>query len=135
MCIIAGPVESVSTTKIFVAPSKGGDRQLVVYSNSVSTKSSNMMILPVPHPETLRFEKDVMDYKDLYRDCADSLFIYKPDQQRNEWSLRSAPLSSYLPVLDVGSYQVSVAMSFEDLYKLNPVVFARDPPIPRSLVS
>jgi hypothetical protein len=122
MCIIVGAVRSVTGTQIFVAPSvgaaNGGDRQLVVYSNSVDTPAENLMILPLPHPETLKFEKDVMDYAGLFKDLKASLY-----KEMTLSVMRSAPPSKTLDVFDVGSYRVSVAMSFQDLYNLNKQIF------------
>jgi len=55
MCIINNDVDNIST-KILAFPSKDGKRQLTVYSNTVSTTESNLICIPVPNPQSLRFE-------------------------------------------------------------------------------
>jgi len=122
MCIITGPVNSVKSTKIFVAPSKTRNYQLVIYSNIVSTAAKNMMILPVPNPHTVQFEEGVMLYTNIFRDAEDS--FYNPYESL---SLSRGPTpgmnSDPLPVLNVGSYQASIALSVTDLTRLNANVF------------
>lgn len=105
MCVISGPVNSVASTKIFTMPSRDGSRQLVVYSNAVDTPVDNVMILPVPRPETVEFER-VPD--ELFVQCASSFF-------------KEVTLSvnrGLLPDLEVrshGSYSVVLAASVADL--------------------
>jgi hypothetical protein len=124
MCIILKPVRSVTNTKIFVAPSLpfSTDRQLTVYLNSVNTLDSNMMILPVPYPDSLKFEKSVMEYKSLFEDLHASLrwLEYLSATTRSAFS----PSNRTLPVFTVGSYSVSVAQSVQDLNNLNTSVFS-----------
>jgi len=58
MCLISGPVRSVSNTKIFVSTS--ATHQLTVYENRVYTEHGNCMILPVPNkgndPNNIRLQ-------------------------------------------------------------------------------
>lgn len=56
MCIL-NEDSNVTATKIFVAPDKTKTKQLTVYSNQVGSESNNnMMILPVPYPNTVKFK-------------------------------------------------------------------------------
>ena len=121
MCIIAGPVKSVSSTRIFVAPSTQGDRQLTVYSNTVQTDARNLMILPVPNPQTVQFEPKAMQYKNLFQDAKYS-FHTRMLESATLSMTRSAPHST-LDVIDVGSYKASIAYSVDDLLRLNAGVF------------
>lgn len=128
MCIILKPVRSVNNTKIFVAPSlpfSSTERQLTVYLNSVNTLDSNMMILPVPYPDSLKFEKSVMEYKFLFEDLYASL-RWPEELKYLSATTRSAFSSSNrtLPVFSVGSYSVSVAPSIQDLDLLNTSIFS-----------
>lgn len=107
MCIISGPVTSVSSTKIFAMPSRSGSRQLTVYSNSVTTPAENLMCLPVPYPETVHFERVPTD---LFTQC-----------ERSFTGGRGVPTlglsRSAGPELEVrshGSYDVVLVPSVED---------------------
>jgi hypothetical protein len=125
MCIISGPVDRVSGTQIFVAPSLDGRRQIVVYKNTVATRQPNMMILPVPNPTTVRFEESVMRYATLFEDAAASFTKFSAYRggeaawSRGTLSVAPAPL----PVQIVGPYQASIVPSIEDLDRLDPTVF------------
>ncbi len=110
MCIISNQVETVAKTKILVAVKPLTNRQLTVYSNSVNnTTDGNAMILPVPFPNTVTFH-DLSDYKDIFTDCAKCIMKPKGPSKSyfsNGISTNSAPLK----VFEVGSYQVSLALS------------------------
>lgn len=127
MCIVSGLVKSVADTKIFVAPSQGGTRQLVVYQNRVDTDRPNLMILPVPNPSTLQFEDLVMRYTGLFDDASHSFFKQRGySQETAAWQTRSAAAQAEPPPLEVytiGPYQASVAETFEDLGRLDRSVF------------
>jgi hypothetical protein len=123
MCIISGPVNSVKSTKIFVAPSLSFERQLTVYRNEVATEAQNLMILPVPHPETVQFELDVMKYKNLFKDVEKSFHTFYYESLCMS-DTRSGVFPTSLKVVNVGSYKASVADSVDDLTRLDPSVFA-----------
>lgn len=136
MCIITGPVRSVQQTKIFVMPStdihmegEGQEqRQLTVYKNNVHTVSENMMILPVPWPETVRFEEEFMKtYPTLFTDLEKSLYRFSSPTQTQTLSFTRSAVSTPLPVLKVGSYEVSVVPSAKELSNLNTSVFSLSP--------
>jgi hypothetical protein len=120
MCIIAGPVQSVSKTFLFTSPTRDG-RQITVYKNTVVSEGENLMILPVPHPETLQFEEGLQRYKELFSDLAASVIDY---EVKNPLQLtRSLSLTAPLPVFSIGSYSVSVCKSVEEIDQLNEDVF------------
>lgn len=132
MCIITGAVRSVKQTLLFVAPSLSfydsnqEPRQLTVYQNTVDTMQENLMILPVPYPDTVRFERDVMQYATLFEDLHSSLQhppITLSAPATRSLSTRSSPATP-LPVFDVGSYRVSVVPSVVELDRLNRGVFS-----------
>ena len=111
MCIISGPVNSVSATKIFAMPSRSGSRQLTVYSNTVNTPADNMMCLPVPYPETVMFERVPAD---LFTQCERSFTGGYP---------RGAPTLSVsrsveLEVRSHGSYDVVLIPSVDDTVRV-----------------
>jgi hypothetical protein len=122
MCIIIGNVESVKGTKIFAMPSSDdSQRQLLVYKNEVASVAQNLMILPVPFPETLKFEKVS---KTLFRDLEDSICWTS-----REWKTSISLTRSTLPVLSVGSYRVSVVPSIQEFSNLDNRVFSLPAPL------
>lgn len=74
MCIISDMVDTVSSTKILAIPSKNGKRQLTVYSNKVLSPESNVMCIPVPNPNSVRFENVPSD---IFSKCAQSFKLQK----------------------------------------------------------
>lgn len=117
MCIISGPVLSVNSTKILALPSKNGKRQLTVYSNAVATPDSNAMCLPVPNPDTVKFEQVP---NDIFKQCQRSFNISLPrgytDGTMN-FSTNSAKRTS-LPIQSHGSYEVVLVPSLDDLDRI-----------------
>jgi hypothetical protein len=128
MCIISGPIEDVDSTKIFIAPNKAGNRQLTIYSNKVANLSpGNAMILPVPFPQTVEFH-NMNSYTTLFEDCS-SCFI-KPTSRgvSKDMSLlfnnsSDSDHERCLRVYNVGSYQVTLALSLSDLKRVDAAVF------------
>lgn len=126
MCIISLAVEDVSHTKIFVAPASDGITQLTVYANDVDNKSNgNAMILPVPFPNSVK-AINLESYKTIFDDCDKSF-----SNMTRSYSIRSNSLglddSNSLEVFNVGSYQVSLAKSLDDLKRVNTNVFVLSP--------
>lgn len=122
MCILREQVVSVGGTKIFVTPSQDATRQLTVYENTVNTAGPNMMILPIPYPETFAFEEGVMEYRDLFRHAAESLYIQRPEAFTR---CAAAPaVAPPLKVHSVGPYLASIALSILDLDRLDSTVFS-----------
>lgn len=119
MCIITGKVDSVHSTKIFTMPSKDKHRQLTVYSNSVSVPSKTLMILPVPYANSIKFEDSVIHYSTLFTDISKS---FRRTQLYSLSANRSAETN--IKVYDVGSYNVSIANSIQDILNLDRTYFA-----------
>ena len=128
MCMISNEIESVSNTKILVAPNHDKTIQLTVYSNYVSNVSeSNAMVLPVPLPQTLQFI-DLSNYVNLFEDCAKC--FYNPYKSKSlSFSTNSVNTKDdkQLDVFNVGSYKVSVAMNLEQIGKVDSRVFKLSP--------
>lgn len=118
MCIINYDAE-VSGTKIFVAPDSKNKNQITVYSNKVKTDINNMMILPVPNPNTVKFI-DLTKYKNLFLDL--SLSFHDPrilgNSQRSDSSHQS-----YIEVQSVGSYYASIIPSINHINLIDKTVF------------
>jgi hypothetical protein len=120
MCIINHPAH-VRETLIFVAPDITNTKQITVYSNEVQTASpNNLMILPVPFPETVKFI-DLTMYESIFKDLDLAFHVFT----RSAGSAKSK-----LSVVSVGSYLVTLAMNIEDLDNLDQEVFGSvDPKI------
>ncbi len=130
MCIVLGQVKDISQTKIFVGPNKDKTKQLTVYANNVDSFDENLMILPIPKPETLELHK--VSYKYFFSDCSSSVSSLKRFQYSyHMYSTRSMPLTASLtlPVFEYGSYLVSIAPTLEDLFRLDMSVFDVPPGI------
>lgn len=126
MCIIAGPIHNVSTTKLFVLPSLDKSQQLTMYSNSVDSEKENLMILPVPHASSLTLHK-LKGRKTLFQELKKSVYYPRPPETHAwaSYSMRSCALSisDTLEVHDYGSYLVSIAPSLIDLFRLDKSIF------------
>jgi hypothetical protein len=104
----------ISDTKIFTCLTDD-DQQFIVYSNEVTTKSdNNVMILPVPYPNSVKFYDLSSDKsKNFFKDMNKFVESLKPRTRGLSLGLESA--SSYslkdsekLEVFSVGSYKVSI---------------------------
>lgn len=134
MCIFSGPVESVSKTKILVAPISK-DTQLTVYANRVHLNKNipAAMILPFPNP-TGRSDGvamvDMTEFKDGFFKLVDRAFPEEFSLQNlsNSDSFGARGYSAHpLQVFDCGSYQYSVSPTFGDLDRIQSNVFHLDP--------
>jgi hypothetical protein len=126
MCLISTEIESVSNTKILVAPNNNNTRQLVIYSNNVNNVSeSNAMVLPVPLPQTIKFI-DLSKYKEIFEDCAKCFYNpikslnYSNSISTNSFNTRD---DKPLQVFEVGSYKVSLALNLEQISRVDVRVF------------
>lgn len=120
MCIINEPAE-VTNTEIFVSPNEDNSRQIVIYTNKVSTQHhNNAMILPVPHPSTIKLH-DLSYYKDIFEDCGKSFPSKDYGTLSANFALDSSRNSSdqILEVHHVGSYEVSIVPTYDDFHRLN----------------
>lgn len=121
MCIISQPIVEVASTKILVALSSNRSRQLVVYSNRVDNiVDSNAMILPVPNPMSVKFH-DLSKLKNIFKDL-NGVFM---STERMSYSLTNSfsGQTNPLEVFDVGSYKASLALSVQDILRVNTDVF------------
>lgn len=116
MCIISGPVSSVGSTKILCLPSKNRKRQLTVYKNAVNTPNTNAMCLPVPNPNTVKFEKVP---KDIFTQCSNS-FDYSISYRPQAAGVVSLKSKSYLAIQSHGSYDVVLVPSMSDIKRIPP---------------
>ncbi len=133
MCILSAIVDKVASTKLFTCVLNDGERQFIVYSNTVDTPiQNNTMILPVPNPESVQFV-DLSQYKNFFEDCQSS-FRKKYDESydsRYTCSLRSAAADHKpLPVYTVGSYAVSIVPSAADFARLDRSQFSIERTLP-----
>lgn len=130
MCIVPFPVHTITATNLFVLPSTNGKRQMTFYKNNVDSIAENLMILPFPNPKSLQLHK--VRYKAMFDDLAKSVF--KPPQRSYSYDIsmmRCAASASleYIPVINHGSYLVSICEKIEDLARVNPTVFKLPPAI------
>jgi hypothetical protein len=124
MCIIPGPIHSVSNTKLFVLPNKTKTRQMTFYMNSVETPEDNMMILPVPNIDGIQLH--TIKYKALFKDLGNSVYripVPLAAWHRSSQSAGCASIMEPLEVISHGSYLVSIAPTLEDLFRLDASVF------------
>ena len=127
MCIISGPVKTVSNTQIFVGCNKDRSRQITVYGNEVDNIShSNAMILPVPFPKTVELI-NLSNYKDIFSDCMQDFSTPRSAFQNYESDGLRANSSRSLQVHNVGSYAMSIAHNLADLDRVNSNVFTLHP--------
>ena len=128
MCIINEPAH-VSGTKILVSPNHDNTRQLVVYSNVVQTNAhNNAMILPVPHPETIKLH-DLSQYKDIFEDCNkcfSSKGLLSKGYAHTNQSFGMDD-SEILEVHHVGVLDISIVPTYNDFHRLDPNYFKLNP--------
>lgn len=124
MCLISTEIQKVSKTKILVAPNFDKTRQLTVYSNFVNNISdSNAMVLPVPLPNSVQFI-DLRGYPNLFEDCAGCFYNpYRSKSLNFSTNSYNARDDKPLEVFNVGSYQVSLAKSLEQISRVDTRVF------------
>lgn len=114
MCIITDIIDSVSSTKIFVMPSKNGKRQLTVYSNTVSSPNSNVMCIPVPNPYSIQFENIPID---IFNQCAKSF---------NKTCNKKYGCMDYLSNFYNSSYNAVIVRSINELNNQNGFIITSD---------
>ncbi len=125
MCMFAGSVSHVAATRIF-ASSDGGVGRFTAYQMEVELKNGqgNAMILPVPTSNPIELV-DMSGVPNFFEKM-DNLF--PRERSRGVNMFKSAPLSkSLLTVHKVGSYEVSVAPTVDDISRVDPSVFELSP--------
>jgi hypothetical protein len=126
MCLFTGVVNSVSNTRIFAAP-VGSQLQLIVYQNEVSVSQNVAMVLPFPFYADQMEQKmeiqliNMTQYTDFFKDCDKEL--PKSSSPRGTGIFFGggfgSAASNNLEIKQVGSYDISVAYSLDQLGKLN----------------
>lgn len=121
MCMFASEA-TVSKTNIFVGYNE--KKQVTVYKNSIGTEVNNAMIIPV-FGGNIEF-LDMTGYKNFFDDCKNSFPVIK--SARLGFRSRNATFSDSesLEVFSVGSYNVSVAKSVDDIIRANADYFTVD---------
>lgn len=115
--MFSGPIFGVQNTNILCAINFNRTRQLIAYSNQVnSIEANNVMILPVPNPETVKFH-DLSYYPDLFEDC------YKDFQMEYGLGEGMDSFNPYLKIINIGSYVCSLAMNKEEILQIDPGTF------------
>lgn len=118
MCIIDGNIDNVSKTKIFVGQDWTGN-QITVYSNKVETKQQVAMILPCPKGNIKLY--DMSDHKNFF----EKLNNFFPQMQYKGFNAQST--NSSFGIVQVGSYDVSIVPSLEEMDNLNYIHFNLSP--------
>lgn len=127
MCMISLPIEKVSQTKIFIGLNSTKTRQITIYSNFVANHSDgNAMIIPVPNPKTVNFH-NISHIKNFFKNVDKSFVLIRPNLTLSfnssiSYNAKKESMSR-LEIIDVGSYRVSLAPSFNDLERINNDVF------------
>jgi hypothetical protein len=97
---------------------------MTFYQNSVGSPYENMMILPVPNIDSLELHN--VKYKKMFDHLRASV-TKVPERSiefRHDFSvLRSSASYEPLPVIEHGSYLVSIATTLDDLFRLDTTVF------------
>jgi hypothetical protein len=122
MSILTDEVRCVENTSIFVTLNMAGTNQLTVFKNNVETPTENLLVIPVPHPSSIKII-DIKNYKNIFNDC-ENCFENMNDE-------RQIVPTNYSPIVKIGSYTLSVVPSFDELkrtyYKYNiPVKFMKE---------
>lgn len=124
MCCFSGPVDRVSATQIF-ARFKDRERQFVVYSMTLATKSDVAMILPIPvkagtDEEGVSFIS-LEAYPEFFEEMEAGFPKPKPagGVSRGAIPPSSAVPESKLKVLSVGKFEASFVPTFKDFSRLD----------------
>lgn len=118
MCMVSHDAQ-LKGTKILVVPNTKTGQQLTVYSNTVVNNShNNAMVLPVPYPKTINFV-DLSEYKHIFND-ANRSFNHNEGMVLKSFSFNG---KRSLSVVNVGSYQCSIAMNLDEIQLADKNVF------------
>jgi hypothetical protein len=107
MCFLNEPGVA-DQTKIFVASDASKTHQITVYSNRITTTKSNIMIIPVPYPQSVKII-DISKISNIFTDL-DNNFI-----NNNENSFQETKIC--------GSYKCTIVMSLPELNHINHDIF------------
>lgn len=124
-------VKQVSSTKIFVSHVKVKDmkevKQLTIYENYVDSINDNVMILPYPNQNDdkvafISLKENSKIFKDMKKCFPKPTKLILKSRERGD-GLYGSMRSKSLEVIEVGSYQASVAKTADDLDNLDESVF------------
>lgn len=119
MCIINDKAY-VSNTRIFVSPDKTYKRQLTIYENKVQTNvNGNAMILPVPGGNIKLH--DLSKMPNIMDDIAS---VFETPMTKSSYDGAS---TNSIPVVECGSYLVSIVPTVYDFHRINSEVFVVSP--------
>lgn len=126
MCIFSGFVEDVSKTKLCCAPYEvegGGKRCMIFYQNNVIIGEDGgvAMILPVPNGESIQLHPVASKFPNFFRNLQTIL-----TSEDSEYGRSLGDDVEMLKVERIGTYDVSVSHSFEELIRLNFEAFRLD---------
>lgn len=116
MCIITSTVDSVSTTRIYISADHANRRQLTIYSNVVASPEENVMVLPVPNPDSVEL-LDFSHYPDFFTDLK-ACFIERTQRSYTNNTFLVSKSTNSLPVFRIGSYDASIVPSIADFPRL-----------------
>lgn len=126
MCIMASPVVSVTNTRIFAGSDPRTGRQATVYAMAVQlqtrTGKGNAMILPVPMGTAGPGSIELIDLTALPDFFMPLDELFKP-RTRSLSKGVSRGMDDDLEVHKVGSYDVSIVPTVDDVKRLNRQVF------------
>jgi len=122
MCCFSGPVTAVSATNIFARPSTG-NRQFIVYSMHLNTRSDVAMILPIPiaphsNEQAVKFI-NLEKYADFFKDMDKG---FPMPQSRGLGGFKGEPAAgakTALEVVAVGSFEASFVPTIGDFKRLD----------------
>lgn len=119
MCCFSGPVDSVSSTKIFARAARD-HRQFLVYSMQLNAPEAVAMILPLPVPKNaaenaVRFI-NLEKYPEFFTDLASG---YPVSRAKNDKNKDKAAGSLKLEVVKVGSFEASFVPAVKDFVRLD----------------
>lgn len=128
MCIMASPVVSVSNTRIFAGSAPGTGRQATVYAMAVQlqtrTGKGNAMILPVPVGAEGSGSIQLIDLTALPDFFMPLDELFRPrTRSLSKGVSRGMDDVDDLEVHKVGSYDVSIVPTVDDVKRLNRAVF------------
>jgi hypothetical protein len=129
------PVESVSATRIFVAPVGVHNRQCIVYANSVQSAKTNAMILPVPTQNggadidvSVSFDKYTKFFShlhDAFEASLEPMFASRGGELKSFGAVVAAS-ANFLAVTQQGNFDISIAPTAADLLRVHPDLIDRE---------
>lgn len=122
MCCFSRPVESVSSTNIFVRDA-GAGRQFLVYSMNYLASEDLAMVLPLPvaagsAEDAVKFI-NLHDYQDFFKDLKSGFPEESNAVSRSRSRSGPMPAAARLIVVNVGSFEASFVPQIKDFSRLD----------------